>query len=73
MLNPDGTIRKQLIDGELILRNSSKKHRAWDIDVHLESIESTDFSDKISSVKELDPKEETAIPLYRLRNTNARS
>ena len=62
MLNPDGTIRKQLIDGELILRNSSKKHRAWDIDVHLESIESTDFSDKISSVKELDPKEETAIP-----------
>ena len=62
VLNPDGTIRKQLIDGELILRNSSKKHRAWDIDVHLESIESTDFSDKISSVKELDPKEETAIP-----------
>ena len=62
VLNPDGTIRKQLIEGELILRNSSKKHRAWDIDVHLESIESTDFSDKISSVKELDPKEETAIP-----------
>ena len=31
VLNPDGTIRKQLIDGELILRNSSKKHRAWDI------------------------------------------
>ena len=62
VLNPDGTIRKQLIDGELILRNSSKKHRAWDIEVHLESIESTDFGDKISSVKELDPTEETAIP-----------
>ena len=62
VLNPDGTIRKQLIEGELILRNSSKKHRAWDIEVHLESIESTDFGDKVSSVKELDPKEETAIP-----------
>ena len=62
VLNSDGTIRKQLIDGELILRNSSKKHRAWDIEVHLESIESTDFGDKISSVKELDPTEETAIP-----------
>ena len=62
VLNPDGSIRKQLIDGELILRNSSKKHRAWDIEVHLESIESTDFGDKVSSVKELDPTEETAIP-----------
>ncbi|MEC9457534.1 MAG: hypothetical protein VYD27_01000 [Candidatus Thermoplasmatota archaeon] len=62
VLNPDGSVRKQFIDGELILRNSSKKHRAWDIDVHLESIESTDFSDKLSSVKELDPTEETAIP-----------
>ena len=62
VLNPDGSIRKQLIDGELILRNSSKKHRAWDIEVHLESIESTDFGDKLSSVKELDPTEETAIP-----------
>ena len=61
-MNPDGSIRKQFIDGELILRNSSKKHRAWDIEVHLESIDSTDFSDKISSVKELDPTEETAIP-----------
>ena len=62
VLNPDGTIRKQIIDGELILRNSSKKHRAWDIEVHLESIGSTDFGDKVSSVKELDPTEETAIP-----------
>ena len=62
VLNPDGTIRKQLIDGELILRNSSKKHRAWDIEVHLDSIESTDFGDKVSSIKELDPTEETAIP-----------
>ena len=62
VLNPDGSIRKQLIEGELILRNSSKKHRAWDIEVHLESIDSTDFGDKVSSVKELDPTEETAIP-----------
>ena len=62
VLNPDGTIRKQFIDGELILRNSSKKHRAWDIEVYLESIESTDFGDRVSSVKELDPTEETAIP-----------
>jgi len=62
VLNPDGSIRKQFIDGELILRNSSKKHRAWDIDVHLESIESTDFGEKLSSIKELDPTEETAIP-----------
>tara|TARA_Y100000588_G_scaffold373362_1_gene447108 strand:+ start:16 stop:2478 length:2463 start_codon:yes stop_codon:yes gene_type:complete len=62
VLNPDGTIRKQFIDGELILRNSSKKHRAWDIEVHLESIESTDFGDKVSTVKELDPTEEAAIP-----------
>ena len=62
VLNPDGSIRKQLIDGELILRNSSKKHRAWDIEVHLDSIDSTDFGDKVSSVKELDPTEETAIP-----------
>ena len=62
VLNPDGSTRKQFIDGELILRNSSKKHRAWDIEVHLESVESTDFGDKISTVKELDPTEETAIP-----------
>ncbi|MBI87811.1 MAG: hypothetical protein CMB67_02125, partial [Euryarchaeota archaeon] len=62
VLNPDGSIRKQFIDGELILRNSSKKHRAWDIEVHLESIESTDFGDKISTIKELDPTEEAAIP-----------
>ena len=62
VLNPDGTIRKQFIDGELILRNSSKKHRAWDIEVHLESIDSTDFGDRVTSVKELDPTEETAIP-----------
>ena len=62
VLNPDGSIRKQFIDGELILRNSSKKHRAWDIEVHLESIESTDFGDKVTSVKELDPTDEAAIP-----------
>ncbi len=62
VLNPDGSIRKQFIDGELILRNSSKKHRAWDIEVHLESIDSTDFGDKVSTIKELDPTEEAAIP-----------
>ena len=62
ILNPDGTTRKQIIDGELILRNASKKHRAWDIEVHLESIDSTDFSEKTSTVKELDPTEETAVP-----------
>ena len=62
VLNPDGSIRKQFIDGELILRNSSKKHRAWDIEVHLDSIDSTDFGEKLSSIKELDPTEETAIP-----------
>ena len=61
-LNPDGSVRKQVIDGELILRNASKKHRAWDIEVHLESTDSTDFSDKVSTVRELDPTEETVIP-----------
>ena len=62
ILNPDGTVRRQFIDGELILRNASKKHRAWDIEVHLESIESTDFGDKLSTVKELDATEDTVIP-----------
>jgi len=62
VLNPDGSIRKQNIDGELILKNTSKKHRAWDIEVHLDSIESTDFSDKLSTVKELDPTQEEVIP-----------
>ena len=61
VLNPDGSIRKQSIDGELILKNTSKKHRAWDIEVHLDSIESTDFADKISTVKELDPIQEEVI------------
>ncbi|MDP6703663.1 MAG: hypothetical protein QF760_03975 [Candidatus Thalassarchaeaceae archaeon] len=62
ILNPDGSVRRQFIDGELILRNASKKHRAWDIEVHLESIESTDFGEKISTVKELDATEDTVIP-----------
>ena len=62
ILNPDGSVRKQFIDGELILRNASKKHRAWDIEVHLESIESTDFGEKLSTVKELDATEDTVIP-----------
>jgi len=62
ILNPDGSVRRQFIDGELILRNASKKHRAWDIEVHLESIESTDFGEKLSTVKELDATEDTVIP-----------
>ncbi|MBT6874182.1 MAG: hypothetical protein HOA28_02990, partial [Euryarchaeota archaeon] len=36
-LNPNGTVRNQTIKGELILRNASKKHRAWDIEVQLKS------------------------------------
>ncbi|MEC9263873.1 MAG: hypothetical protein VYD23_02095, partial [Candidatus Thermoplasmatota archaeon] len=40
-LNPDGSIRRQSIEGELILRNASKKHRAWDIEVLLSSTSDT--------------------------------
>ena len=43
VLNPDGTVRQQSIDGELILRNSSRKDRAWDIEVLLQNTASTDI------------------------------
>ena len=33
-MNAKGESLKQTIDGELILKNPSKKHRAWDIQVN---------------------------------------
>ena len=54
-LNPDGSVRRQSIEGELILRNSSKKHRAWDIEVLLLSTDSTDIGGRSISVRELEP------------------
>ena len=50
-LNPDGTIHRQSIEGELILRNSSKKHRAWDIEVLLSTTDSTDIGGRSISVR----------------------
>ncbi|MEC7706783.1 MAG: hypothetical protein VX723_02370, partial [Candidatus Thermoplasmatota archaeon] len=61
-LNPDGSIHRQSIEGELILRNSSKKHRAWDIEVLLSSTDSTDIGGRSISVRELEASEETTIP-----------
>jgi hypothetical protein len=61
-LNPNGTVRNQTIKGELILRNASKKHRAWDIEVQLKSTESTDFGDATIPIRELDATEEKIIP-----------
>ncbi len=61
-LNPDGSVRRQSIEGELILRNSSKKHRAWDIEVLLSSTDSTDIGGRSISVRELEATEETVIP-----------
>ena len=61
-LNPDGTIHRQSIEGELILRNSSKKHRAWDIEVLLSTTDSTDIGGRSISVRELEASEETVIP-----------
>ncbi|MGY8715313.1 MAG: hypothetical protein ACKVI6_02605 [Candidatus Poseidoniales archaeon] len=60
-LNPNGTVRNQTIRGELILRNASKKHRAWDIEIQLKSTESTDFGDAIIPIRELDATEEKVI------------
>ena len=40
-VNPDGSVRNQSIDGELILRNSSRKDSAWDIEESLSEFEST--------------------------------
>ena len=42
LVNPDGSPLKQTIDGELIIKNPSKKHRAWDIEVELSNTASTD-------------------------------
>ena len=61
-LNPDGSIRRQTIEGELILRNASKKHRAWDIEVLLSSTNATDIGGRSISVRELEATEETVIP-----------
>ncbi|MDE0706714.1 MAG: hypothetical protein OSB22_02905, partial [Candidatus Poseidoniales archaeon] len=61
-LNSDGSVRRQSIEGELILRNSSKKHRAWDIEVLLSSTDSTDIGGRSISVRELEATEETVIP-----------
>ena len=61
-VNPDGSIRNQTIEGELILRNSSRKDRAWDIEVSLDEFESTDIGTKMITVRELEATEETVIP-----------
>ena len=61
-LNPDGSIRRQSIEGELILRNASKKHRAWDIEVLLSSTNDTDIGGRSVSVRELEATEDTVIP-----------
>ena len=58
----DGSIRNQTIEGELILRNSSRKDRAWDIEVSLNEFESTDIGTKMITVRELEATEETVIP-----------
>ena len=61
-LNHNGTVRNQIIRGELILRNASKKHRAWDIEVQLKLTDSTDLGDALIPVRELDATEEKIIP-----------
>ena len=61
-VNPDGSVRNQSIDGELILRNSSRKDRAWDIEVSLSEFESTDLGNKMVTIRELEATEETVIP-----------
>ena len=60
-LNPIGTVRNQSIKGELIVRNASKKHRAWDIEIQLKNTDSTDFGEAIIPVRELDATEEKII------------
>ena len=60
-LNPNGTVRNQSIKGELILRNASKKHRAWDIEIQLKNTDSTDFGEAIIPIRELDATEEKII------------
>jgi len=60
-LNPNGSVRNQSIKGELILRNASKKHRAWDIEIQLKDTDSTDFGEAIIPIRELDATEEKII------------
>ena len=62
VLNPDGTVRQQSIDGELILRNSSRKDRAWDIEVMLENTASTDIGGGAITVRELDATQTSNLP-----------
>tara|TARA_Y100001968_G_scaffold127071_1_gene115940 strand:- start:38365 stop:41019 length:2655 start_codon:yes stop_codon:yes gene_type:complete len=62
VVNPDGTIRQQSIDGELILRNSSRKDRAWDIEVSLSNTGATDIGGGSINVRELDATESTTLP-----------
>ena len=62
VLNPDGTVRQQSIDGELILRNSSRKDRAWDIEVLLQNTGSTDIGGGAITVRELDATQTTNLP-----------
>ena len=62
VLNPDGTVRQQSIDGELILRNSSRKDRAWDIEVLLQNTASTDIGGGAITVRELDATQTSNLP-----------
>ena len=62
LVNADGSSLKQTIDGELIIKNPSKKHRAWDIEVELSNTSSTDLGGKTVTVRELEATEETTIP-----------
>ena len=62
LINPDGSSIKQTIDGKLILKNPSKKHRAWDIEIELSNTDATDLGGKTVTVRELDATEETIIP-----------
>ena len=51
LVNADGSPLKQTIDGELIIKNPSKKHRAWDIEVELSNTASTDLGGKTITVR----------------------
>ena len=62
VLNPDGTVRQQSIDGELILEKSAEKDRAWDIEVLLQNTGSTDIGGGAITVRELDATETTTLP-----------
>ena len=62
VLNPDGSVRQQTIDGELILRNSSRKDRVWDIEIQLQNTSSTDIGGGAITVRELDATETTNLP-----------